>query len=84
MFRGVVTASGETLSLVGGGSSVIIFRGSPTQAKRLGGVIAALSGFATWSQGFIIMSWFHRVRVGGAISAGSLRTMSGIVGVLVM
>jgi hypothetical protein len=43
---GVISASGETLSLAPGGSSVLIMNGASTKTESLGGVIISVGGFA--------------------------------------
>jgi hypothetical protein len=44
---GVITASGETLSLAPGGSSVVMISGSSTKTESVGAAIASIGGFAT-------------------------------------
>jgi hypothetical protein len=44
---GVITASGETLSLAPEGSSMVIVSGTSTKTQSLGGVIISVGGFAT-------------------------------------
>ncbi|KUJ19043.1 uncharacterized protein LY89DRAFT_716658 [Mollisia scopiformis] len=44
---GVVTASGETLSLASGGQTVVVVSGTSTKTESLGGIIASVGGFKT-------------------------------------
>jgi hypothetical protein len=44
---GMITASGQTLSLATGGSSMVIVSGTSTKTESLGGVIISVGGFAT-------------------------------------
>lgn len=53
---GVITASGETLSLAQGGSSVVIISGSSTKIESMGAAIASIGGFATASPSYVAAS----------------------------
>jgi hypothetical protein len=53
---GVITASGETLSLAPGGSSVVMISGSSTKIESMGAAIASIGGFATASPSYVTAS----------------------------
>ncbi|CZR61651.1 uncharacterized protein PAC_11548 [Phialocephala subalpina] len=48
---GVITASGETLSLESGGKTVVVVSGTSTQTESLGGIIASFGGFSPTTAG---------------------------------
>jgi hypothetical protein len=53
---GVITASGETLSLAPGGSSVVMISGSSTKIESVGAAIASIGGFATAPPSYVAAS----------------------------
>ena len=48
---GVITASGETLSLESGGKTVVVVSGTSTQTESLGRIIASFGGFSPTTAG---------------------------------
>ncbi|KAF8857297.1 hypothetical protein BDZ45DRAFT_803432 [Acephala macrosclerotiorum] len=50
-YTGVITASGETLSLESGGKTVVLVSGTSTQIESLCGIIASFRGFSPTTAG---------------------------------